>query len=150
MTLSVRNLPWQQNDGGRKAAGYKGTTRDCVVRALAIVTDEPYKKVYKELYALAKAHPVWRQVRDPKRCSPRLGVYSQHSSMFLTARGWKWVPAKDLVPNEGNINAFPDLGPKAIINIPRHFMAIVDGVVHDQWSPNTWERPQVLGAWVKE
>lgn len=150
MTLSVRNLPWQCHDGGRKAAGYKGTTRDCVVRAIAIVTGEPYKSVYKELHALAKANPMWGQRRDPKKCSPRYGVYEKHSSAFLASRGWKWVPVDDLVPNAGDDDTFPDLGKYAIINIPQHFMAIVDGVVLDQWSPSGWRRPQVLGAWVKE
>jgi hypothetical protein len=41
-------MKWVYNDGGRKAAGYKGEARDCVVRAIAIATDQPYEVVYKE------------------------------------------------------------------------------------------------------
>jgi hypothetical protein len=42
------------NDGGRSAAGYKGSTGDCVVRAIAIATCKPYTEVYDALKALAK------------------------------------------------------------------------------------------------
>jgi hypothetical protein len=40
------------NDGGRKAAGFKGTTGDCVTRAIAIATDRPYIEVYNALARL--------------------------------------------------------------------------------------------------
>jgi len=42
-------------DGGRYAAGFRGTARDCVTRALAIATDTPYGEMYKTLAELAKA-----------------------------------------------------------------------------------------------
>lgn len=34
------------NDGGRSEAGFKGTTGDCVCRAIAIATQRPYKEIY--------------------------------------------------------------------------------------------------------
>ena len=37
------------NDGGRKAAGYKGTAGDCGARAMAIALGLDYQAVYKEL-----------------------------------------------------------------------------------------------------
>ena len=37
------------NDGGRADAGYKGTTGDCVTRAIAIAAELPYKEVYNRL-----------------------------------------------------------------------------------------------------
>lgn len=40
-------IGYKYNDGGRAAAGYKGSTGDCLVRAIAIVTELPYKEVYK-------------------------------------------------------------------------------------------------------
>lgn len=39
------------NDGGRAAAGFKGSARDCVCRSIAIVTGRPYKEVYDRLAA---------------------------------------------------------------------------------------------------
>jgi hypothetical protein len=40
------------DDGGRAAAGYKGTAGDCVCRAIAIVTGQPYQQVYDALNEL--------------------------------------------------------------------------------------------------
>ena len=34
------------DDGGREAAGFKGEAGDCVVRAISIGTNKPYKEVY--------------------------------------------------------------------------------------------------------
>lgn len=42
------------NDGGRKEAGFKGETGDCVTRAIAIATEKPYQEVYDNLFALAR------------------------------------------------------------------------------------------------
>jgi hypothetical protein len=42
------------NDGGRLAAGYKGTTGDCVTRAIAIVTVKSYLVIYNALYNLSE------------------------------------------------------------------------------------------------
>ena len=39
----------QHNDGGRAAAGYKGSADDCVTRAVAIATERPYQEVYEEM-----------------------------------------------------------------------------------------------------
>lgn len=40
---------FQYNDGGRKDAGYKGFTGDCVCRAICIASGLPYQKVYRRL-----------------------------------------------------------------------------------------------------
>ncbi len=34
------------DDGGRVAAGFKGSTGDCCVRAVAIATGRPYQEIY--------------------------------------------------------------------------------------------------------
>ncbi len=48
-------LAWIRDDGGRAAAGFKGATRDCVTRAIAIATERHYQQVYDELNALCAA-----------------------------------------------------------------------------------------------
>jgi hypothetical protein len=42
------------DDGGRAAAGFKGSTGDCVVRAIAIASGKPYREVYDALNVLSK------------------------------------------------------------------------------------------------
>ena len=44
--IVTENQAFKFNDGGRGESGYKGKTRDCVVRAIAIVTGKPYQEVY--------------------------------------------------------------------------------------------------------
>ena len=39
-------IDYRYDDGGREAAGYRGKTGDCVVRAIAICTGEDYRAVY--------------------------------------------------------------------------------------------------------
>ena len=44
--IGKKHEHWNFNDGGRAEAGYRGSTRDCGVRALAICLQKPYKEVY--------------------------------------------------------------------------------------------------------
>ena len=39
-------INFKYNDGGRTSAGYKGDTGDCVVRAICIVSELPYQKIF--------------------------------------------------------------------------------------------------------
>ena len=39
-------IDYRYDDGGREAAGYRGSTGDCVVRAIAICAREDYRAVY--------------------------------------------------------------------------------------------------------
>ena len=55
------------NDGGREAAGYKGSTGDCVTRAIAIVTGKPYKEVYNEINVLAEAERTGKRKKKKSR-----------------------------------------------------------------------------------
>ena len=43
------------DDGGREQAGYKGSTSDCVVRAISIAGGRPYQEVYDSINELGKA-----------------------------------------------------------------------------------------------
>lgn len=73
-------LPWQYDDGGRRAAGFRGTdTRDCVARALAIamrrdlaageVPDNCIAAVSKHYVAIVGG--VMRDTHDPSRDGTR-------------------------------------------------------------------------------
>ena len=39
-------LPFARDDGGRAAAGFKGSAGDCVARSVAIASGRPYAEVY--------------------------------------------------------------------------------------------------------
>ena len=42
-------IGYRYDDGGRAAAGYRGKTGDCVVRAIAICANEDYLTVYRTM-----------------------------------------------------------------------------------------------------
>lgn len=122
-------------DGGRAEAGYKGVTGDCMIRALAIATERPYKEVYKDVFAYMKAHPTMWQRADPKRCSPRYGVPVETAKAYLAERGWAFIPREELVSVRGvdNVDRLP-LG-TILVLLPRHIFTMRNGVAFDVFEP---------------
>ena len=49
----MKAIPFQYNDGGRAAAGFKGEARDCAVMAVAIAAALPYRQVYDLMFRQA-------------------------------------------------------------------------------------------------
>lgn len=80
--------PWVFDDGGRAAAGFKGDTRDCVTRAIAIAAELPYQEAYDAINAKAKTEAR----RDGRRSSARGGVFKPTVRSFMESLGWKWTP----------------------------------------------------------
>lgn len=83
----MENRTWIYDDGGRSEAGYKGTTGDCVCRAIAIATETPYQEVYDLINEFAKRE------RTGKR---KKGV----SSARTDATNPAWIEAGRAVPYE--------------------------------------------------
>jgi hypothetical protein len=131
------------NDGGRAAAGFKGTTGDCVVRAIAIATETPYQHVYDTLHAAMRAAH-----RKKHRGSPRNGVPRRIICRYMERLGWRWTACMTigsgctvhLVPSE-----LP--GGKIIASLSAHLVAVVDGVVHDIYDPARGGTRCVYGYW---
>ncbi len=66
-------MTWMYHDGGRAAAGYRGTTSDCVVRAVAIATGLPYQEIYNKVNELAKSERIGK--RKQRKSNARTGVF---------------------------------------------------------------------------
>ena len=49
-------MKYIQTDGGRANAGYKGSTGDCVIRAIAVATSKDYKDVYNDIFESQKLY----------------------------------------------------------------------------------------------
>jgi|AGTN01.1.fsa_nt_gi hypothetical protein len=81
-------MPWVFDDGGRGAAGFKGSASDCVTRSIAIATGLPYREVYDALNELAATE----RPRRGSRSSSRTGVKKQTYRHFLESLGWVWHP----------------------------------------------------------
>ena len=66
-------IGYSHDDGGRAAAGFKGSAGDCVVRAIAILTREPYPHIYRRM-ASAMKQAGYSASGDGYRQKPRAGA----------------------------------------------------------------------------
>lgn len=156
--------PWTYDDGGRAAAGYRGTTGDCVTRAIAIVLADAlptppypgdvYRTVYDDLAAEAAA---LRETTRPssklgrtlaRNTSPRNGVAPAVIRSYLAAKGWEWTPTMAIGAGT-TIHLRPGELPdgRLIVRLSGHLAAVIDGVVHDIADPSRGGTRCVYGYW---
>lgn len=131
-------MRFNYNDGGRAAAGFKGSAGDCVARAVAIATEQPYQQVYDALAQIegslrrSKHHP-----RGRAR-SARNGVCTGAKAFkdYMAALGWKWTPTMEIGTGcrvhltDGEL----PMG-RLIVSVSRHYTAVIDGVIQDTYNP---------------
>jgi len=130
---------WQYDDGGRSAAGYKGSTGDCVTRAIAIASGLPYQAVYDALHVGTKvdralmAKLELRYGPNAKRhASPREGVFRKVYEPFLKDLGWTWTPTMS-IGSGCQVHLLRDELPsgRLICKVSKHLVAVIDGVIYD-------------------
>jgi hypothetical protein len=139
-------VKFQYNDGGRKAAGYKGKTGDCTCRAIAIATRLPYAYVYMLLNESAQEQRITK--RQPKRGSARTGIYKTTSKRIIEMFGWKWTPTMQIGSGckvhlrEGEL----PVG-RLVVSVSKHMVAVVDRVIQDTHDPSRRGTRCVYGYW---
>jgi hypothetical protein len=124
------------NDGGRSAAGFKGRTGDCVARAISIAGGKPYAEVYKRLAD--------GQASIGAKRSARNGVLTEASwfKKYMNELGFEWVSG-----NSKRLSA-DELPPGRIIcDVRRHYVAVIDRVMHDTGDSSKWGTRKVRGYW---
>lgn len=135
---------WEFDDGGRMAAGFRGETRDCVVRAIAISAQLPYRQVYDQLAARAA-----QAKRKAHRTSPRLGVHKAVYQPFLADLGFRWVPTMTVGGGcTHHVDPVKLPSGRLILRLSRHLTAMVDGVVRDTYDPSRGGQRCVYGYWL--
>ena len=134
------------DDGGRAAAGFKGEANDCCVRAAAIITRIPYREVYDEINRLAQKHERPRKGR--KRSNSRTGVFTRTARRFLEAQGLVWTPTMQIGSGcRVHLRADELPGGRLVVNVSRHFVAVIDGVIHDNHDCSRDGTRCVYGYW---
>lgn len=141
-----RLLAFQFNDGGRKSAGYKGKTGDCVVRSIAIATELPYQQVYDSVNKFAKRERIGKRKRGISNA--RTGVYTRTTRKLLESLGWQWTPTMEIGSGcQVHLRA-DELPPgRLIVSVSGHLTAVVDGVIHDTHDPSRRGTRCVYGYW---
>jgi len=118
------------DDGGRKDAGFKGETTDCVCRSIAIVTGKPYKEVYDDLNELAKQERLGK--RKKTKSNARTGVFRATYEKYLKSLGYEWVPTMQI--GQGcRVHLCGRELPEGrlVVRVSRHLTAVIDGAIHD-------------------
>lgn len=132
------------NDGGRAAAGFKGTTGDCAVRAIAIVTGKPYKEVYGKVNELAKSERTGKRKRGISNA--RTGVYKGLVKRYMISLGYKWTPTMLIGQGCKTHLSADELPPGRILcNVSKHYVAVIDGVVNDTFDSSRGGKRCVYG-----
>jgi hypothetical protein len=124
------------DDGGRQAAGFRGSAGDCVVRAIAIATEKPYREVYDALSDGCRSE---RKGRLAKKKSARDGVAVRRKWFrdYMVSIGWKWTPTMHIGSGcKVHLNERELPSGRLIVAVSKHYTAVVDGVIHDTYNPS--------------
>lgn len=122
------------HDGGRAAAGFKGTAGDCFCRAVAIATERDYRDVYKLINTLGG--------------NARTGVMKKVADKVMESLGWEWVPTMT-IGSGCKTHLRDDELPsgRIIVRLSRHFAAVIDGTLYDNHDSRRGGRRCVYGYW---
>ena len=136
------------HDGGRAAAGYNGTTGDCVTRSIAIVTGRPYQEIYDGLNELGRVECIGK--RKKKRSNSRTGVYPKSYQRYLESLGWHWTPTM-VIGSGCTVHLRTEELPKGrlLVKVSGHLTAVVDGVLYDTHDCSRSETRCVYGYFSK-
>jgi len=138
------------NDGGRSLAGYKGSSGDCVTRAIAIATGIPYQDVCDQIEKLSSKERVSK--RKKRKSNPLKGVYKNTYKKLLENLGWKWVACMTIGSGckvHLRENELP-VGKTLIVSVSRHLTCVKNGEIHDTYNPDRSENRCVYGYFVKD
>ena len=138
------------DDGGRRAAGYKGQAGDCVCRAIAIASGMDYREVYELIGEEAKLERPGSTRRGGRRSSARTGVFKATSKRLLGKLGFAWTPTMKIGSGcqvhlrEGDLP-----NGRLVVKLSKHLVAVIDGVIHDTHDPSRDGTRCVYGYWSK-
>ena len=130
-------MQYVYNDGGRAAAGFKGSAGDCVCRSVAIVTGLPYGEVYKRLSDGTGTQRATRRTSKRAR-SARSGINVKRKWFrdYMAELGFAWVPTMRIGSGCKVHLADGELpSGKLVVSVSKHYTAVIDGVIHDTHDP---------------
>lgn len=130
-------MKYIENDGGRARAGFKGTARDCVIRAISIASMTPYKEVFSVLNDMCKDD------------DPTDGILTRIYSPYLFRLGFKFILGDGQKKFDNAFNRGPARTDKRyIIKIRNHLVACIGEELHDIFDSRGGSK-EIIGYWVK-
>ena len=134
------------NDGGRAAAGFKGTAGDCAVRAVAIAAEISYQEAYDLINRHSKNEKPSK--RRKRKSSSRTGVHRVTFHKVMEELGWSWTPTMQ-IGSGCTVHVREDELPsgRLILNLSKHYAAFLDGVLQDTYDDSRNGKRCVYGYW---
>lgn len=134
------------NDGGRADAGYKGLTRDCGIRALAIALQKPYKEVYNKVNDFCKKEKPSKRRRGISNA--RTGIHTHTYRKICEFYGLTWVPLMG-IGTGCKVHLAKDELPKGriICRVSKHYVAVINGIINDTYDCSREGTRAVYGYW---
>ena len=132
-----------KTDGGRKLAGFKGTTSDCATRAIAIATGLDYKFVYETITE--------RKAADGSKKSARSGIAGITLHNYLKYLGFKKIKVSRLTYREA-VEEYPN----GILETRNHVVAVREGDFYDSHNSAEYifngekKYRKVIAVWVRD
>lgn len=146
-------MSYVMDDGGRQAAGFRDSAGDCACRAIAIATGMSYRSAYALITQVAagekfKRGKVGFRAATGRGSSARDGVLMPTMRDIMDTLGWTWTAT--MLPGTGcKVHLRADELPagRIIARVSRHFVAVVDGIVHDTHDSTRAGARCVYGYW---
>lgn len=136
------------DDGGRSESGFKGKTGDCFVRALAIAAKISYRTAYDLTNQFCKEEKPSKARRGIS--AARTGVHAVTAREILESIGWAWKPTMK-IGSGCRVHLREDELPsgRLICRLSKHYVAVIDGVVHDTYQDARDGTRCVYGYWYR-
>jgi hypothetical protein len=142
-----------QNDGGRKAAGFTGSTGDCVARSIAIATGKPYNEIYERL---AQGNQDQRQTKHSSRryangkhtAAHGINTGRKWFKDYMTELGFTWTPTMQIGQGcKTHLKAEELPSGRLVVAVSKHYTAVIEGIINDIYNPDRDENRCVYGYW---
>jgi hypothetical protein len=140
------------SDGGRAAAGFTGRARDCVCRAIAIATGRPYPEIHARL---AEGNATQRITKrsSKKWAGKRTADHGIQTSRkwfreYMGELGFAWMPTMRIGQGcKVHLRDGELPGGKLVVQVSRHFCAVINRVLHDTHDCTRGGMRCVYGYW---
>lgn len=155
METIKKAIEFKESDAGRSKY-FKGTSGDCVVRAICNATGKDYKEVYDELFKRNKDFikngrcKVARALRK-KGTSPRDGNFKKVYEKYILELGFEWHPTMK-IGSGMTVHVREDELPEGtlILRLSKHLTCVKDGILYDTYDCSQEGTRGVYGYYIKQ
>ena len=136
-------MPFVYSDGGRAEAGFRGSAGDCVVRAVAIATQQPYQNVYAVLSRGTSTQRLTKRSRTRSSARDGVSVRRKWFKDYMHNLDWHWTPTMG-IGTGCRVHLLPGELPagRLVVSVSKHYTAVINGVIHDTHNPS--DRPGTI------